>query len=275
MHFGHANALRQAALLGGAGLVMLAAVYFSFSKGALLWSTVGVCLAVLPLGRRRAFTATCTLLAIIAGIVIFGLIHENGTTGLDVSTTVVRVGLWETALWVIQHDHYVWLLGDGLGGVAEWSETFAGWFFFNSHNTWLDQIVIYGLPAFFAYILMWLKVAVRLSDSASGATAENRSLLNALLGANVALAGTLFFEPRADGVFQTSQVLFLFALSLTAVRLSDANPTARPQAAVRTFTPHRITSQNSSRKPMVASAHAAGSGHSKSTAYTYTKSARD
>lgn len=208
----------HAALLSAICIVLLAALVVSFSKGGLLWCGVGLLIAVGPWERSRYRVALLLTPLTILAVTLYGTLPQQSAAAVDTSTTVARIGLWHTALFVMDGDGFTWLFGDASEGIRYWSPALAGWLYPDAHNTWINQAVMFGLPAVVLYAGMWMHVLRRLGATAAHGTTSHflRAVVRGLLGVLFAMAGLLFFEPRADGVFQFAQITFLFSLALIA-----------------------------------------------------------
>ncbi|WP_420394520.1 hypothetical protein [Acuticoccus sp.] len=208
------------AVLGPAIFVLTAALYASANKGALIWSLVGLAVAFAPI--RRKGTLTLASLAVVSGaLMLVGGSDSRVLADLSTGTIRVRVLLLEAFGANVAANPSILVYGNGEATMEPFAARIANWRFSTTHNTWVDQLLMFGVPGFAAYVWMWgaqLALAVR-----GRATARAfRGVADALLGCVAGLAGAIFFEPRADGVFSTGQVLVLFALATAQVRLARA-----------------------------------------------------
>lgn len=199
-------------------IVLFAALVVSFSKGGLLWCGVGLLIAIGPWGRSRHRVALLLTPLTILAVTLYGALPRQDAAVIDTSTTAARIGLWQTTLFVMDGDGFTWLFGDASAGIRYWSPALAGWLYPDAHNTWINQAVMFGLPSLVLYAWMWLHVLRRLGGSvAHGAPSPFLgAVVRGCLGVLSGMAGLLFFEPRADGVFQFAQIAFLFSLALIA-----------------------------------------------------------
>jgi hypothetical protein len=205
-------------LLGYLGIVTLG-MYFTFSKGGMIWSILGIVVALVPLRPRwRLWFGLLVLLGGLAAILVFATGGSGGGGSVDVNTVSSRILLWDATGRAIVDSAYAWWFGDSMEMVRHANATRAYWPLPTAHNTWLDQLVFFGLPALLLYLLLWWNAARRISAALPGAQGLDALLLRGLLGCLVAMAGILVFEPRADGVFQSAQIFFLMALGLCLAR---------------------------------------------------------
>lgn len=211
--------------------VLLAGLYTSQSKGGIVWSAVGLAIAWLPLRRYLLTLSIVTPIVTSVAIVIYGMIG-NDTGGLDTSTTVVRFMLWLTAWDVIWQSNAVAFFGDGIEYMRYWTNIVGAWYFPNSHNTWINQVILFGLPSLAFYIAIWYKVLSALTSGCAAAD-EGEPMIRGILGSLIGLAGMYFFEPREDGVSHVAQLFILFGLAITVTRAAGHSRWTSPGNVLR------------------------------------------
>lgn len=195
----------------GIGLVV------SSSKGAIIWGMLGLFLAYLPM-RRKFLVALLALFALMLALIAYGVTSATGDQPVSTHTILVRVLLMKT-FWVnIVDNPSILLIGDGIRWMPDLSATVAQWRFPTVHNTWFDQVLMFGLFSFVAFAALWLSQLKAAAFVRSRFSGPPSVVADALIGSIIALAGVAFFEPRADGIFATSQILTLLALSACLLR---------------------------------------------------------
>jgi hypothetical protein len=192
--------------------VLSIATYVTFGKGAAIWAVLGVVVAMFPIKKRMLWFAFATICVGVLGIIIFGL--SAATSSIATNTLVVRLNLWESALVVAMDNPSIIAFGDGIKYMSYTSASLSGWEFPTSHNTYIDQVLFFGLPGFVLYAALWMKALLTSQRAYVKCSTSSPPLLGALFGAAVALAGANVFEPRADSVFPVMQVLFLLSVLL-------------------------------------------------------------
>jgi hypothetical protein len=202
---------------------MLACLYVTFNKGSLIFTVAGLAIAFLR-PRWASPAIALFLVSVIAFLIVaYALLSDSGSSELATNTILVRVHLWYAAVTVFDNEPLVLALGDGLKYMTYAASTYADWTFPTSHNTWLDQVLFYGVPGLLAYFILWfsaLSTAARniklAKDQVTGA------ITRGLYGCLAALMGELIFEPRADGSFQVAQVfLYIGLVTCQAVILEN------------------------------------------------------
>lgn len=198
--------------------VLSLGLYLTFSKGGLIWAVLGIAVALAPAPRWRL---TLGILAVVVGVIAIlavASLKSASDGAVAVDTVTARVLLWEATEGAIADSVYAWSFGSSTSMVQYANSTHAQWGLPVSHNTWIDQIVFFGLPALALYMIFWLSALRRMGAAQAVTQSLNGTLLRGLMGGLIALAGILFFEPRADGVFQTGQIFVLMTLGLCLAR---------------------------------------------------------
>lgn len=193
--------------------VVAAGLVISAHRGALVWALMGCLVAFWP-ARRKAGLA---ILAFIAPATVLTALGVLGTMSGSTGTLATRVRLWEGAAWFLSQDPMVLFFGNGDAAdrFSRVAAQYADWALPMTHNTFLDQILFFGIFALFAYLAAWALALRRVCAVRCKRTGGDGAvpLADGLIGALVALAGLLVLEPRADGVYSIGQVLVLFAIS--------------------------------------------------------------
>lgn len=198
--------------------VLSAGLYLTFSKGGLIWAVLGAAVALTPAPRWRLALGILAFVVGVIAILAFASLKTASDGAVAVDTVTARVLLWQATEGAIADSVYAWSFGSSTPMVQYANSTRAQWGLPVSHNTWIDQIVFFGLPGLVLYMVVWLNALRRMCAAQAATQTLNATLLRGLLGGLVAMAGILFFEPRADGVFQTGQIFVLMTLGLSLAR---------------------------------------------------------
>jgi hypothetical protein len=200
----------------------------SQAKGAVVFTAVGIAFVASPLGRNRSFLLKLAWMSVfIVGVVAFGKAESESGSAPGASTVETRLMLWQTALRGTADDWYIAAFGDGHGYLSKWSDALAGWEFPNSHNTWLDQVVQFGIPALLIYTAIWWVFFRTVEAPVPSRPALNATLIDGCRATIMAMMGYYFFEPVSNDVSTFAQLLLLMVL---AMRTANAGEVAAPQA---------------------------------------------
>lgn len=200
--------------------LLVAGLYVSQSKGGLLWCAIGTAVALAPIRRGRLALGLLVALGVTALVTLYGVTRADDSS-IDVSTTVVRVMLWQTAFDIVTGNNFVSIFGDAGGEMRYWTSLVGSWYFPNAHNTWINQIILFGIPGFLLYAAVWWKALRRICDPADDIDPRSALMLRGIFGSLIGLAGMCVFEPREDGVSHVVQLSFLFGLGIAISRLID------------------------------------------------------
>jgi hypothetical protein len=198
--------------------LLIAGMAMSQAKGAMLFTCAAVIFIASPLGRTRHFFLKLAWLSVfIVAIVSYGL-HQNAEGS---ETIEVRYLLWQTSIDAMASDIYIFLFGDGMNFVADWSKQIAGWTFPDAHNAWIDQVLFFGAPAVVLYLMIW-RAFYSIVETSSQRLRDG-VLLDSFRAIMLALMGDYFFEPVAHAVFPISQLFWLMGLAVRIVSLPPSN----------------------------------------------------
>jgi len=195
-------------------LLMGLVLWRAYSKGAYAWILLGMVLVMLPsaLPRFRLSLGWLILLGGIIGLTVFSL--QEG-----IGTMLSRYGLWQAAFAVFKNP-LVLMLGNGNDAMLIQSTQFSNMYYPSSHNTFLDQVIVFGLPALLIYGVIAIN-AIR--DSARISTSlrpEERGIGIFLNAGLVALLGSFFFEPALFGTMLQAQFFLLAAFTIVLHRVT-------------------------------------------------------
>lgn len=198
-------------------VILMSGLYVSQSKGGIVWCAVGLMVVWIPVRRHLLLLSIIIPIVVSLSITAYGLLWSDAG-GLDTSTTIVRVVLWLTAWEIISQYNQVAFFGNGIDLMRYWTNAVGAWNFPNAHNTWVNQIILFGWPGLALYIAMWCRVLRALASGCVVARGEEEPMLRGILGALVGLAGMYVFEPREDGVSHVAQLFILFGLAIAVTR---------------------------------------------------------
>ena len=188
-------------------------------KGMMIWVSFGVLLLLVPpkLEKSRIGGGFIVLFAGIISIIIITLWYFGGEGASGTMQT--RYGLWVGALTLFSTDPAVIMLGGGEKGMTILSGVYSNMMDYpSSHNTYLDQIIIFGLPALLIYIAIGIK-AMRMSACSVNMTPRaERATPLFVHAALVALLGAFFFEPALGGTMLQAQFFLLCAMAVAIRR---------------------------------------------------------
>lgn len=198
---------------------MALALLVTFNRGAYVWAAIGLLLLLLPRPCKLGQAALLVAASIIA-------LTSLGARDLLLfqDTLVVRLRLWLAALRVFEHGDLVLFIGNGMAQMPYWGALVARWDLPTSHNTWLDQVLLFGLPGLAFYAALWLVPLLAAGRALRHAPPGARVIGSAIIAAIAATAGACFFEPRAEGFYQVGQVALLLAMAAVYARLPPAQP---------------------------------------------------
>lgn len=204
-----------------AGIFLLAVLGFVFwrcySKGAYAWVLIGTVLVLLPpmLFRFRFGLAWLMLFVGIVGLTAFSIQAEIGTV-------VSRYQLWQAA-YAALHDPMVLLLGNGDSAMLVQSSLFSNMTYPSSHNTFVDLVIVFGLPAFLFYCMTAFKSIRDAARLTTQLHARDRSVAVFLHAGLVSFLGACFFEPGLFGTMFQAQFFLLaaFTVALSQITSSD------------------------------------------------------
>jgi hypothetical protein len=197
-------------------------LFTTASKGALLWSTagIGVGVAMTKWNKLRSSLWFIVLaFNIIVGINALAVYHLKSSVGDSLGTIQSRIDL-VIACWHLLIAHPLnAIIGGGLKYWDQYAYYWTAWPFYDAHNVYLNQILMYGLIGVFlfsAFILSCIRRGLRKLDYVQG------GLLTPFpyIGAVFAMAGEYWFEPSFKDAIQKYQLLFVLAMLLVVRKLT-------------------------------------------------------
>jgi hypothetical protein len=199
-----------------------ALLYLTRAKGAWAWGIAGIFILLLPgfvLKLRGAWVGF--VIATILGIV--ALIVGSQLMGSVTKTMMTRVYLWDSAYYAISHSFFIALFGSGQEAVWAASARLSDTQYPNSHNTFLNQAINFGLPAMILYISAFI-LAIKHCTTAYAAAINPgiREVARICLAVLVAMAGHYFFEPASDSSGWAVEALLFIGLASMSLRFAKA-----------------------------------------------------
>ena len=200
-------------LLMNIGLLLVLVLVLSkdYTKGAYAWIALGMIMIFLPAGlfRFRHILGWLILLGGIIGLTVLGL--------QEVDTMQSRYGLWQAAFATLENP-MVLAFGNGNNAMLQQSLRFSNMYYPSSHNTFLDQAIVFGLPALLLYGAILIK-SIRVAASLPGMLPVGERGTAIFLHAGiVALLGGFFFEPGMGGTMLQAQFFLLAAFTVVLHR---------------------------------------------------------
>lgn len=193
-------------------LVVLFVIWHAQVKGAFVWLIIGAAVFILSFrfGQWRAQVGWVALIGGISSVLIISLwvYSDSGKLG----TVISRIQLSIAALTVLIENPRVLLLGGGSEAMFSYSRIYSNMEYPSSHNTYLDQAILFGLPG----LLLYLAIARSALKKLTKASGEKNKLFNDscyLYSAMISLLGMFFFEPALYGTHLQALFFMLVALS--------------------------------------------------------------
>jgi O-antigen ligase len=185
----------------------------SFAKGVIVWVVVGtgLLLFVQRVRRPRAISTVVIMIALVAIISMYG-VGALGAIDQPYGTMVTRLQLWKAGIDLIVNDPFVLFLGNGFSGMMASSELYAGSVYPNAHNTYINQVIYFGLPALLLYLALSVQALRRLSRIMRNSGYEGVAA-RVLFSTIAALLGIYFFEPANEGVILQMQFFAVLAFA--------------------------------------------------------------
>jgi len=199
----------------------------TYAKGVIVWVVVGIGLLLLALRLRRSRTiaAVVILIAFIAVITMYG-IGALGAIGQPYGTMVTRVQLWKAGVELIASDMFVLFLGNGFSGMMTSSELYSNITYPNAHNTYINQVIYFGLPALFLYVGLSARALGRIARIMHHHNGYQGIAAGVLFSTITALLGIYFFEPANEGVILQMQFFAVLAFANALGTESSGNAPA-------------------------------------------------
>ena len=194
-------------------LCLYLVLWRDYTKGAYAWMALGSALVLLPPAFSRARTA-------FGWFILFGGVVSLSVLSLSagIGTVLSRFGLWRAAL-VVLGDPLVFALGNGSNAMLEESMVYSNMYYPSSHNTFLDQAIVFGAPA----LLFYGAVAVRSIRTAARLPTllppNERGVAIFLHAGFVVLLGGFFFEPALFGTMVQAEFFLLAGFTVVLCRL--------------------------------------------------------
>lgn len=214
---------RQKILSAAFASASVYALIHTYSKGALSWVAWGCVLLIFQriVPIRHFWIYILAMSFSIGGMLAFGLLKAHDISGMG--TMMGRWTHWTATLHVFETHPLVLLFGNGSDYLMRTSLLYShlSYTYPNSHNAYLNQVLLYGLPALFLWFIGVMSVLWHAAKRTNVANdSPEGALLPAVIVAVLALMGEYFFEPYVEGVTFQAQLFLLLGLS---VRLASVN----------------------------------------------------
>ena len=199
-------------------VLSLFVLWHTQSKGAFAWLVIGIIILVLPaaINRWRGRVGWAALVGGILAIVLVStwLYQETGQMG----TVITRLQLIEAASAVLKDNPLVLFIGGGSESMFSYSSLFSNMEYPSSHNTYLDQALLFGLPG----LLFYLGIAATALRRVTAVPREVsgrpwRMTKRFIHAAMIAQLGMFFFEPALFGTHLQATFLLFTALAAVVV----------------------------------------------------------
>jgi O-antigen ligase len=188
----------------------------TYAKGVIVWVAVGIGLLLLVTRLRRSSTiaAVVILISSIAVITMYG-IGALGAIGQPYGTMITRLQLWKAGIDLIGSDMFVLFLGNGFSAMMTSSELYSSFAYPNAHNTYINQVIYFGVPALFLYVGLAAQALRRISRIMHDHNRNGYQGIAArvLFATITALLGIYFFEPANEGVILQLQFFAVLAFA--------------------------------------------------------------
>ncbi|MBF0231579.1 MAG: hypothetical protein HQK65_00880 [Desulfamplus sp.] len=186
-------------------------------KTVIVFTIIGMFLIILPrmFDRLRLWITWIVLLVSIFAAIYLSLSQYEGK--IFIKTMLSRLGLIEAAIAVFEEYPYVLLVGGGTDQMLTFSHLFSNMQYPSSHNTYIDQVLLFGLPALFLYLGMVVKNVENTEGLTTSSCSSVRPMCRKVsLLSLILLLGVFFFEPALE--FKSQMPFFFLCGLLTAMR---------------------------------------------------------
>lgn len=209
--------------LGGLfGFVLI----LSSAKGAILWSFIAIIMSVM-LSRWRKLRSTLFFIIFwlfcvvginsVALLLVFNLLEYDALRTLfsRIQFIVASINIF------IDHPMNA-IFGGGMRFWPEYSAIWSDWDFFNAHNVYLNQMLLYGFIGLFLLVFF---VIGHVRRGITCAISSVDPLISPLpyISAIFAMTGSYFFEPSFNDPIQKFQLLFLLATVFVLSKVNSAD----------------------------------------------------
>jgi hypothetical protein len=209
-------------------LWLLLSILFGFvlftthSKGALLWSTAGIGVGVAMTKWNKLRSSLWLVLLVVAIVAAINGLAAHGSEpspGKTFETMQSRID-FIIACWHLLIAHPLnAIIGGGLKYWDQYAYRWATWQFYDAHNVYLNQILMYGLIGVFlfsGFILSCIRRGLRKLDYVEEGLLSPFPYIGAVFG----MIGEYWFEPSFKDPIQKYQLLFVLAMLLVVRKLT-------------------------------------------------------
>lgn len=198
-------------------LFLLSAIvlYMTRAKGAWAWGVIGIAFMCLPL---RLIKRNYFWIAAVSVVCLFvlAITQVSLLIGGALNTMVTRIALWGAAIDGVSGSLFSVVFGSAQRDVWFASARVSDLQYSSSHNVYIDQAVIFGVPAAVFYFVAIVYAFRNVNLAARAIHGKGDAMaLKILLGVLAGLSGHYFFEPAAES--SGLAAVMAIALSLTGV----------------------------------------------------------
>lgn len=198
--------------------MLITMLYLTKVKGVWAWTLLGLFIILLPskIFKSKNIWLGLVIAAILTTLlIIFGSLYLEGAF----QTMLTRIQLWQSAFAAFENDAFIILFGSGQQDVWKQSALLSNLQYSNAHNTFINQIVNFGLPA----LILYVSAIVHSLKSATRSTliSDDKNILGVskiVCASLIAMSGEFFFEPTAEN--STLNALFFLYVAIASL-LSD------------------------------------------------------
>lgn len=194
-------------------------LYYTYGKGAVSWTIIGISLLLTYryiLKKFQFLSGVAILLVAISAIVFYALPHlmEEGGGG----TLASRIILWGVAMDVISNSPAGFFFGNNHHAILDASTLYSSFEYTNAHNTFLNELVYFGLFGFLLFTIFMFRSLYLVSRATQNST--DKALVYGVWAAQVVLMGNAFFEPIHQTVGNLGLIMMLGGLASSRIFVS-------------------------------------------------------
>nr|WP_315224428.1 O-antigen ligase family protein [uncultured Albidiferax sp.] len=206
-------------------LACVSLIYSTKSKGVLIWVFVSIFQVYYIIYLKRYFLTrryfiSILLLSFLILYISFYLSTNNLVEGLG--TISGRIQQWMAAIQLIFDNLQILIFGGGTFYMAKYSSEFSGggYVYQNSHNYYLNQLLLYGVLGLFLFLLFLILISKKLIFT------KNSKLSMIGIGCAIGaftLLGASFFEPLIEGASLQAVLFGFLGMAVVSARLNSKN----------------------------------------------------
>jgi len=208
------------------GAIFAAVLLLTMAKGAMVWSLLGVCIAVAMSRWKRVrsiyFFTGCWLLLIAAMNSVALLLFFQIVEFDSLRTIFSRIQFVITSGNLFMDHPLNALFGGGMRFWPQYASLWASWEYPNAHNVYLNQMLLYGAVGL---VLLVSFIVAHVKRGIASVRPATDPLMSPLpyLAAVFAMTGSYFFEPSFDDPIQKFQLFFALAMGFACSRTGSVD----------------------------------------------------